>query len=229
GKDAEHARHRLGAPRIDAEDAGVRVLRAQHHRVGLAIDAEIVAEAAAAGGEPLVLLPDDGLTDGAEACFRGSRFLVEVGHRGRISAFLDHLRIALHAESRVYQSPLVPAKAGTQDGRSGLEVRASRRSPGTRSRGFPLGFTPAKAGAGMSGVSIRLLSRQGSRTATPAPSPQRLGETELMTIRVGQVEEPFAPFGVARRGVRAIAGRDHARMQGIDVGMVKDDAAPPRP
>ena len=114
GEDAEDARHRLGAPAVDAEDARVRVGGAQHHRVGLAVDAEIVAEAAAAGGEPLVLLADDGLTDGAEACFRGSRFLIEVGHHDRLSAFLDHLRIAPHADITGLSSPLVPAKAGTQ-------------------------------------------------------------------------------------------------------------------
>src|SRR6516165_7229648 len=62
----------------------------------------------------------------------------------------------------------------------------------------------------------------------PTLSPQRLRETELVTIRVGQVEEPLAPFGVARRRVRAIAGRDHARMKRIDVGMVEDDASPER-
>src|SRR5260221_604201 len=33
-----------------------------------------------------------------------------------------------------------------------LGSRVSLRSPGTRSRGFPLEFTPAQAGAGMSGV-----------------------------------------------------------------------------
>ena len=41
----------------------------------------------------------------------------------------------------------------------------------------------------------------------PTLSPQRLRETEFVTIQVGQVEEPLAPFGVARRRVRAIAGR----------------------
>jgi hypothetical protein len=49
----------------------------------------------------------------------------------------------------------------------------------------------------------------------PTLSPQRLRETEFVTIRVGQVEEPLAPFGVARRRVRAIAGRNHARMKRI--------------
>src|SRR5262249_32979396 len=58
---------------------------------------------------------------------------------------------------------------------------------------------------------------------------QRLGETELVAVRVGQMEEALAPFGIARRRVRAIAGRDHARMQRVDVGMVEDDASPPRP
>jgi len=46
---------------------------------------------------------------------------------------------------------------------------------------------------------------------------QRLGETELVTVRVRQVEEPLAPFGIAWRGVRPITGRDHARMKGVDV------------
>src|SRR5262245_26566403 len=60
-------------------------------------------------------------------------------------------------------------------------------------------------------------------------SPQRLGEAELVAVRVGQVEEALAPFGIARRGVRTVAGRHHARMQRVDVGMVEDDAPPPRP
>src|SRR5437016_11783012 len=60
-----------------------------------------------------------------------------------------------------------------------------------------------------------------------AHSPQRLGEAELVAVRVGQMEEALAPFGIARRRVRAIAGRDHARMQRVDVGMVEDDASPP--
>jgi len=89
-EDAEHPRHCRGPPRVDAEDARVRMRGAQHHRIGLALDAEIVAEAAAAGGEPRVLLAHDRLTDEAEAHVPGSRFLLEVGHRGRLlSAFLD--------------------------------------------------------------------------------------------------------------------------------------------
>src|SRR5262249_861099 len=160
---------------------------------GLAVGAEIVAEAAAAGDEPRVFLAHDRLTDEAEAYFSGSRFLVEVGHRGRLlSAFLHHLHIEPHADT--------------------MGLSKSVRIP---------------AFAGMMGVSTRLLSRQASRGATPALSPQRLGEAELVTIRVGQMEEALAPFGIARRRVRMIAGRHHARMQRVDVGMVEDDASPP--
>ena len=50
-----------------------------------------------------------------------------------------------------------------------------------------------------------------------------------MTIRIGQVEEPLAPFGVARCRVWMVAGRDHARMGRVNVGMVEDNSSPPRP
>src|SRR5215204_2442159 len=50
-----------------------------------------------------------------------------------------------------------------------------------------------------------------------------------MTIRVRQMEEPLAPFGIARCRVRTVTGRDHARVEGINVGMVEDDTSPPRP
>ena len=57
---------------------------------------------------------------------------------------------------------------------------------------------------------------------------QRPGETELVSIGVGQVEEPLAPFGVARHCVWAVAGGDHARMEGVNVGMAEDGTSPPR-
>src|SRR6266540_5296688 len=60
-------------------------------------------------------------------------------------------------------------------------------------------------------------------------SSQRLGEAEFVTIWIGHVEEPLAPFGVARRRIRAVAGCDDAGVQRIHVGMVEDDAPPPRP
>src|SRR5215204_6392385 len=50
-----------------------------------------------------------------------------------------------------------------------------------------------------------------------------------MTIRVRQMEEPLAPFGIARCRVRTVTGRDHARVEGINVGMIEDDTSPPRP
>ena len=54
-------------------------------------------------------------------------------------------------------------------------------------------------------------------------------EAKFVTIRVGEVEEPLAPFGIARCGVWTAAGRDDARMEGVNVGMVEDDTSPPRP
>ena len=50
-----------------------------------------------------------------------------------------------------------------------------------------------------------------------------------MTIRVGEVEEPFAPFGILRCRVWTVAGRNHARMERVNVGMVEDNTSPPRP
>ncbi len=143
GEHAEHARHRLGLHGVDAEDARVCVRGAQHYRVGLAVYAEIVAEEAVPGDEPLVLLASDRLADRAESRVGRRGFLIEVRHRGW--------------------------------------------------------------------------------------SAQRLGKTELVAVRVGQMEEALAPFGIARRGVRTVAGRDHAGVQRIDVGMVEDDTPPPGP
>jgi hypothetical protein len=54
-------------------------------------------------------------------------------------------------------------------------------------------------------------------------------EAQFVTIRIGQVEEPLAPFGIARCRVWSITGRDHALKEAVDVGMVEDDTSPPRP
>ena len=60
-------------------------------------------------------------------------------------------------------------------------------------------------------------------------SSQRPGEAELVTIWIGQVEEPLAPFGIARRRIWAVAGRDYSRMEGVNVVVVEDHASPPGP
>src|SRR5450759_5508576 len=60
-------------------------------------------------------------------------------------------------------------------------------------------------------------------------SSQRPGEAEFVTIGIGQVEESLAPFGIARRRIWAVAGRDHSRMEGVNVGLAEDHASPPRP
>ena len=76
-----------------------------------------------------------------------------------------------------------------------------------------------------------MVQRGGTTAACPGfhGSSQRPGETELVTIRIGEVEEALAPRGITRGRVGMVAGRDHARVQGVDVGMIEDDASPPRP
>src|SRR5262245_14468709 len=50
-----------------------------------------------------------------------------------------------------------------------------------------------------------------------------------MAIRIRQVEEPFSPRGVPGRTVRRQARRDGMGVEGINIGDVEDDPAPPRP
>jgi hypothetical protein len=54
-------------------------------------------------------------------------------------------------------------------------------------------------------------------------------EAQFVAVRIGQVEEPLAPFGIARCRVWSITGRDHALIEAVDVGMVEDDTSPPGP
>ena len=98
GEHAEHARHGLGARRIDAADAGMRMRGAHHYRIGLAVDAEVIAEAAMAGDEPRVLFARRGLADGLEIrLVHGDNFLLhwllrDVGQR---SGVFYHYRMRL--------------------------------------------------------------------------------------------------------------------------------------
>ena len=71
-----------------------------------------------------------------------------------------------------------------------------------------------------------------ARGARPLPGHSLMqwpGEAQFVAIRIGQVEEPLAPFGIARRRVRSITGRDHPRVEAVDVGMIEDDTSPPGP
>src|SRR5262245_38670323 len=62
----------------------------------------------------------------------------------------------------------------------------------------------------------------------PASS-QWPSKAEFVTIGIGQVEEPLAPFGIAGRRIWAVARRDHSRMEGVNVGAVEDHPSPPGP
>jgi hypothetical protein len=45
-------------------------------------------------------------------------------------------------------------------------------------------------------------------------------------IRIGEVEEPLAPFRVARCR-RMVAGGNYFGVEGIDIGLMEDHASPP--
>ena len=60
-------------------------------------------------------------------------------------------------------------------------------------------------------------------------SSQWPSKAEFVTIGIGQVEEPLAPFGIAGRRIWAVARRDHSRMEGVNVGAVEDHPSPPGP
>ena len=76
GEHAEHARHRLRRRGIDRDNARVRIRRTHHHRIGLAVEIEIVGEAALAGDQPRILLARHRLADEAVAGFVRSGFVV---------------------------------------------------------------------------------------------------------------------------------------------------------
>ena len=65
GEDGPHAGQRPGAPRIQTEDARVRVTGAQHHRLEHALRAHVGHEAAVAGEEGLGAQPCEGGADHA--------------------------------------------------------------------------------------------------------------------------------------------------------------------
>ena len=66
GEYAEHAGHGAGRRGVDAQDAGVRMRRAHHDRIGLPVHGEIVGEAALAGQQAMVFLAAQRLADGGE-------------------------------------------------------------------------------------------------------------------------------------------------------------------
>ena len=54
-------------------------------------------------------------------------------------------------------------------------------------------------------------------------------KTELVTIRVIQVKESLAPFGISRGGVRPVPCGDNAPIERINVRIVEDHSSPPGP
>ena len=60
-------------------------------------------------------------------------------------------------------------------------------------------------------------------------SSNRIQFFKLVTIRVGQVKETLAPFGISRGCVRPIPRRDYAPIERINVRIVEDHSSPPGP
>ena len=135
GEHAEHARHRLGRGGVDADDARVRMRRAHHRRVGLAVDAEIVAEAALAGQQALVLLAADRMADGGEGGAGGKFDLFVHGpilHR-HARACRGHPGLISHAASKAWMAEHRRAKRAVIDGKArSRRRRESRPANGCR-------------------------------------------------------------------------------------------------
>ena len=95
-------------------------------------------------------------------------------------------------------TPLRGPRAADQVSRS----RVSLRSPGTRSRGFPLEFTPAKAGAGMNGVRGGRLRSAARSTAAQTHSRTGISQPRGVGSTNGKPPggDPAAP--VRRRSCR---------------------------
>src|SRR5215469_14796758 len=108
--------------------------------------------------------------------------------------------------------------------------RAAAGSSSTRAPTAPASGARAKSAA--------IASEPGAPTpsaARPPPetgrsrSAQRPGEAQLVAVRIGDVEVALAPFGVARLGLGVIARGDQPVMEGVDIGVIEDHAAPPGP
>src|SRR5262249_48849730 len=60
-------------------------------------------------------------------------------------------------------------------------------------------------------------------------SGKRPGEAQFVAIGIGDVEIALAPLGIARRRFGAEARGNRALIKGVDIIIVEDHAAPPRP
>src|SRR5215472_1370006 len=77
--------------------------------------------------------------------------------------------------------------------------------------------------------SVQYAGRKHGGQASVMSLPHWPSEAKFVAIRIGQVKEPLTPIGIARWRVWSITGRDHIRIEGVNIGMVEDDTPPPRP
>src|SRR3984893_18341593 len=79
-------------------------------------------------------------------------------------------------------------------------------------------------------VDRRMQDVRNSWPAQPRDSaPEGPGEAQLVAVGIGDVEEALAPCRITRRGIRPAAGGKEAAVKPIDIAVVEDQPAPPRP
>ena len=75
---------------------------------------------------------------------------------------------------------------------------------------------------------LRLISLT-ARIGVTSRGTQRPSKTKLVAIRVGQMKESLAPFGIPRGGVRLAPRRDDVSVERINVRIIEDHSSPPSP
>src|SRR5580700_2371757 len=79
-------------------------------------------------------------------------------------------------------------------------------------------------------VDRRIQDVRNSWPAQPGGSaPEGPGEAQLVAVGIADVEEALAPRRITRRGLRPAAGGEEAVVKPIDIAVVEDQSAPPRP
>ena len=82
GENGDHPRPRQRAADVDADDAGVRVRRADDEGMGLPGEVDVVSEPALAGDQPCVLAAADGLAEALRGLVGAG---IEEGHVGTVT------------------------------------------------------------------------------------------------------------------------------------------------
>ena len=119
GEHGDHPRPRQRAADVDADDAGVRVRRADDEGMGLPGEVEVVGEPALAGDQPRVLAAADGL---AEAL------------RGLVGAGIEEGHVRTPGTVTIGTMPIKPGGSGGTGQEGGADRDGSSMNRATWSR-----------------------------------------------------------------------------------------------